>query len=121
MKRLIALLLVLAWLLTACGSQESVVGSWEAVQAQDMGLDLSDGFVEMVTRLILTEEGEGAWEIEFVESRQILRREFTYTLNGKNLTILYPDNTREVYKVSFEDGILHLEGQDNFILKRIEE
>lgn len=97
------------------------MGAWETIQAEDLGLNLTAGFVEMETHLILTEEGEGAWEIEFVESRQILRREFTYIQQGKTLTILYPDNTREVYKVSFKDGILHLEGQDNFILKRIED
>lgn len=121
MKRFMILLLVLMCLLTACANQESVVGSWESVQAQDMGLDLSNGFVEMETRLILSEEGTGAWEIEFPESRQILRREFTYTLEGKKLTMLYPDNTKEVYTISFEDGNLYLEGQDNFVFKRIEE
>ena len=121
MKRVVCMLMVLMCLLTACGTQESVVGFWEAVQAEDLGLNLNSGFVDMETRLILTEEGTGAWEIEFVESRQILRREFTYTLEGKKLTMLYYDNTREIYTVSFEDGILHLEGQDNFILKRIEQ
>ena len=121
MKRIVCVLLMLMCLLTGCGSQESIVGSWEDVQAADLGLNLSSGFVDMETRLILTEEGIGAWEIEFVESREILRREFTYTLAGRKLTMVYYDNTSETYTVSFEDGILHLEGQDNFILKRIEE
>ena len=120
MKRILCLIILALCLLTACGNKESIAGSWEAIQAEDMGLNLSSGFVDMETKLVLSEEGTGAWEIEFTESRQILRREFTYQLEGRKLTMLYPDNSREVYTFRFEDDILRLEGQDNFILKRIE-
>lgn len=121
MKRIALVLLALLCLFTGCAAQESVVGYWESVRAEDMGLDLSNGFIQMDTRLILLEEGQGAWEVEFVESREILRREFSYTLERNQLTLRYPDNTTETYKVSFEDGNMHLKGQDTFVLRRIEE
>lgn len=120
MKRIILTAVLFLFLFSACGNQESVVGFWEAVQAEDVGLNLSSGFVDMQTRLILSEEGKGAWEIEFTESRQILRREFTYKIEGEKITMLYPDNSREAYTISFEDDLLHLSGLDTFILKRME-
>ena len=84
-----------------------------------MGLNISGGFVDTVTRLTFVEEGIGAWEIEIVSSREILRREFTYTLEGKDLTITFPDGTMQKFTVSLEKDTLILTGQENYSLIRV--
>jgi len=119
MKRIAILLCVLALVLTACGSNDTIVGSWKTRSAAEMGLNVSGGFVDTVTHLTFTEKGIGAWEIEIVASREILRREFTYTLEGKDLTILFPDNTMQKFTVNFEKGNLILTGLENFSLIRV--
>ena len=118
MKRIVLLLLVLI-LLTGCGGKGSIIGNWETESAEEMGLDISGGFIDTITRLTFLEEGIGAWEIEMVESREILRREFTYILEGDTLTILYPDATAQEFQVDFEKGILLLTGRENLALKPV--
>jgi len=118
-KRIVLLLLVLTLLFTGCGAKGSIIGSWETESAAEMGLDISGGFIDTITRLTFLEEGIGAWEIEMVESREILRREFTYILEGDTLTILYPDATAQEFHVDFEKGVLLLTGRENLALKPV--
>ena len=119
MKRLTVLLLVSILLLTGCAGPISITGSWKTLSAEEMGLSVSGGFVDTVTTLTFTDQGIGAWEIEIVSSREILRREFTYTLEGTELTILFPDNTMQKFDVARNQDTLILTGQENFSLKRV--
>ncbi len=119
MKKIAVLCCLLMILLTACGRQ-SLVGRWETESdTSDLGLNLSGDFIQTITRVIFTEDGIGAWEIEFVESREILRREFTYTLERDVLKLSYVDGTGQEYQVDFEDGILLLTGAENLALKPV--
>lgn len=119
MKKFAVMLCVLMLLLTACAGQ-SIVGSWETESdTSDLGLNLSGNFISTITRVTFTDEGIGAWEIEFVESREILRREFSYTLEGDTLTLSYVDGTGQEYYVDFEDGTLLLTGTENLALKPV--
>ena len=121
MKKIVVLCCALMLLLTACGGR-SIVGSWETEsETDDLGLNLSGNFIHTITRVTFAEEGNGAWEIEFVESREILRREFTYTLDGNTLTLSYVDGTGQRYDVDFEGGILLLTGAENLALKPMAE
>lgn len=120
MKKIVILLCILMLLLTACAGR-SIVGSWETEHdTSDLGFNLSGDFISTITRVTFTEKGIGAWEIEFVESREILRREFTYTLDGDTLKLSYVDGTGQEYHVDFEDGILLLTGTENLALKPME-
>ena len=109
-------------LLTACGGKDTIIGRWETEsQADALGLNLSGNFISTVTRISFLEAGVGTWEIEMVQTREILRREFSYTLEGDTLMILYPDETAQQFQVDFEDGILLLTGNENLALKRVSE
>lgn len=122
MKRIVLVICVLLMLLTACGSADTIIGRWETEsQADALGLNLSGNFISTVTRISFLEEGVGTWEIEMVQTREILRREFSYTLEGDTLMILYPDETAQQFRVDFEDGILLLTGNENLALKRVSE
>lgn len=122
MKRIIVIVCVLLMLLTACVSGDTIIGRWETESKADaMGLNLSGNFISTVTRISFLEEGVGTWEIEMVQTREILRREFSYTLEGDILMILYPDETAQQFRVDFEDGILLLTGNENLALKRVSE
>ena len=72
-------------------------------------------------RDLFLEEGIGSWEIEFVDSKQILRREFTYTLEEDALRLVYVDGTEQRFTVSFQEGNLNLTGVDNYTLRRVSE
>lgn len=121
MKRIIVIVCVLQMLLAACGSGDTIIGRWETEsQADALGLNLSGNFISTVTRISFLEEGVGTWEIEMVQTREILRREFSYTLEGDTLMILYPDETAQQFNVDFEDGILLLTGNENLALKRVQ-
>ena len=119
MKKLIVCLLAVMLLLAGCSGRNTIVGKWETESAADMGLNISDGFIDTITRVIFTEDGQGAWEIELVESRQIIRREFTYTLENNQLKITFPDETIQIFEVDFEKGNLRLTGLENYSLKPI--
>ena len=69
--------------------------------------------------LSATEDGKGAWEIELVESRQIIRREFTYTLENNQLEISFPDGSMQKFQVEMKKGNLLLLGAENYSLKPI--
>lgn len=122
MKRIVLVICVLLILLTGCGGKDTIIGRWETEsQADALGLNLSGNFISTVTRISFLEEGVGTWEIEMVQTREILRREFSYTLEGDTLMILYPDETAQQFRVDFEDGILLLTGNENLALKRVSE
>ena len=121
MKRLtIALCLAALVLLCAGCAKDSIVGQWTTeLDTENLGLSVNSNFVQTITHLTIAEDGRGSWEIELVETRQILRREFSYTLQGDQLRMLYPDGTEQRFTVSFEKGFLNLTGLENFSLKRI--
>lgn len=123
MKKILSFVLCCALVLVFAGcAKDSIVGQWTTESDVDaLGLNSSSGFVQTITHLTIVEEGKGSWEIELVESRQILRREFTYTLEGDRLVMFYPDGTEQHFTVSFEGGILNLTGMENFSLRRITE
>lgn len=124
MKKITLLLFVLALCvsLTACGGNDTIIGRWETEsQADELGLNISGNFIATVTRISFLEEGVGTWEIEIVQTREILRREFSFTQDGDTLLITYPDATAQKFTVDFDDGILLLTGQENLALRRIGE
>lgn len=124
MKKLAILILTLLLCLSfaSCGGSDTIIGRWETEsEVSSLGLSLTDNFISTVTRISFLEEGVGTWEIELVQTREILRREFSFTLEGDTLLIIYPDETAQKFSVAFDDGILLLTGQENLALKRIGE
>ena len=122
MKKL-AIVLCLAALVLLCAgcAKDSIVGQWTTeLDTENIGLSFNSNFVQTITNLTIAEDGRGSWEIELVETRQILRREFTYTLQGDQLRMMYPDGTEQRFTVSFQKGLLNLTGVENYTLKRIE-
>ena len=119
MKKWILCLLAVCCLLSGCAGSTSIVGKWETESAADLGLNVSGGFLDTITRVVFTEDGKGAWEIELVESRQIIRREFTYTLDNNQLEISFPDGSMQKFQVEMKKGNLLLLGAENYSLKPI--
>ena len=116
----IALCLALVVLFCVGCTNDTIVGQWTTEYETDhLGISINSNFIQTITHLTISEDGRGSWEIEIVASRQILRREFTYTLEGDQLRMLYPDGTEQRFTVSFEKGFLNLTGLENFSLKRI--
>ena len=122
MKKIAWIFCLITVLLICAGcSNDTIVGQWTTeTDAEALGLNGMNNFVQTITHLTIVEEGKGSWEIELVESRQILRREFSYTLEGDQLTMMYPDGTQQRFTVSFDKGILNLTGIENYSLKRIQ-
>ena len=124
MKKTVLFLLVFLFCvcLAACTGNDTIIGRWETEsEADSLGLNLTDNFISTITRISFLEEGVGTWEIELVQSREILRREFSFTQEGNTLLITYPDGTAQEFTVAFDDGILLLTGRENLALKRVSE
>ena len=109
MKRLIALVLVVACLLCACGvSQRSLVGSWK-YQTTVLG-------VVTETIYVFNEDGTGTMD-------SIVDLNFTYTLSEDQLeittTVLGISDTKS-YTVSFDGGKLVMaDGTDTMYLEKV--
>ena len=122
MKKIAIVICIAAVMLVCAGcAKDSIVGQWTTeLDTENLGLSFNSNFVQTITNLTIAEDGRGSWEIELVETRQILRREFTYTLQGDQLRMMYPDGTEQRFTVSIQKGLLNLTGVENFTLKRIE-
>ena len=59
MKKWILCLLAVCCLLSGCVGSTSIVGKWETESAADLGLNVSGGFLDTITRVIFTEDGAG--------------------------------------------------------------
>lgn len=121
MKKFIFVLCLAAVMLLCAGcANDTIIGQWTTEsEAEDMGISINSNFIQTITHLTIAEDGRGSWEIELVESRQILRREFSYTLEGDQLRMMYPDGTEQRFTVSFSKGMLNLTGIENYSLRRI--
>lgn len=123
MKKFLLLLCLAAVILFCAGcTQESIVGQWTTeINEEALGVSMSGDFLQIITRLTFLEDGRGNWEVELVESREILHREFEYTLERNVLRLVYPDGTEQRFTFSLRKDDLTLTGVENYTLKRVTE
>ena len=111
MKRLLCWILtaVLLLLLTACGEESGITGSWE--QEMELSILGIEGQTSAASILCFTfrDDGTGIQEQIIMDGgHPNASREFTYQLEGDKLTLDYGDGLSEEFSVVMDASILKL-------------
>ena len=133
MKKTISFLLVILLLaaITGCGektaAQKTIVGSWETkIAASILGVSVPDNEEAQSTDATycfnFSEDGSGTSSITldaaYAEQIRNTQENFTYTLDGEQLTLTFENGNTQVFTVSFSDGKLILDGRARLELMR---
>lgn len=114
--RRIALLLLITTLLfgivTGCGAQSKLVGTWEAkTEASILGVSIEIPFVsEGVISFSFEKDGTGAMTTDFGSNLPTTSRTYTYAVEKDQLTLTYESGNNEVYTFTLEKDVLKLDG-----------
>ena len=132
MKKTISFLLViLLATITGCGQKtadkNTILGSWETkIAASILGVSMPDNeeaqSADATYCFDFSEDGSGTSSITldaaYAEQFRNTQENFTYTLDGEQLTLTFENGNTQVFTVSFSDGKLILDGRARLELMR---